>query len=290
MSGIEKSEENEISLFDLWEKLREGWRWVLGWLLLGALGSVALLVLLPPKYEANALLQPGKVAGTVVEDPSTVVERLKAPAFLVELARDVGDEKWLKQLDEGRGLQVLSAQVPKLSPSMVYVTVRAGSPDDARKIATDATSKLIKRQDELSSQILEKTRLDLSVAREKLNKAESDLLTLEKTLNAAAVKDERFTQLSLLTSIKLQKESDVFTSRQTVFALEASMLPPETQSARILEAIFVSSLPVSPKKGLILALGLVGGLLLGVISVFVSGAWRQARERCLLAESSSSNA
>lgn len=283
MSGTEEFEDDEISLFDLLEKLRAGWRWVLGGVLLGVLGSTALLVLTPPKYEATALLQTGKVAGVVIEDSSTVVERLKAPAFQLEVARDVGDEQWVGQIEAGRGSSVLSAQVPKTSPSMVEVKVRAGSPGEAKKIAAESTAKLIKRQDELSSQVLKKTRFDLAVVNEKLVKAENDLSMLSKTLNGAGVKDERFSQLTLLTSIKLQKESDVFSLRQSVFALEASLLPPATQSARMLEDIFASSVRVSPKKGLLLALGLVGGLLAGVISVFVSNAWRQARERRLSA-------
>ena len=70
----------------------------------------------------------------------------------------------------------------------------------------------------------------------------------------------------------------MFTLRQSVFALENSLLPPLTQPARLLEAIFVSQKAVSPKKGLLLALGLVGGLLAGVMSVFISGAWQRARE------------
>lgn len=281
MNENESMQEDVISLFNLWLTLRKGWRWVVGGALLGTLGAITLLAMTPPVYMASALLQSGKVAGTVVEEPATVVERLRSPAFLLELARDVGETTWVEQIEAGSGLQVLLAQLQKASPTMVSVTVRAGSPDQAQRIVADAMSKLINRQDELSKQILGKIRFDLSVAKEKLNKAENDLAMLSKTLNGAAVRDERFTQLSLLTSIKLQKESDIFALRQTVFALEASILPPATQPARILEAIFVSSLPVSPKKRLFLALGLVGGLLAGVASVFISNAWKELQERRL---------
>ena len=285
MSSTENFEEEEISLFDLWAKLREGGRWVLGGVLIGGLGAGALLVVIPPTYQASALLQTGKVAGAVIEDVSMMVERLKSPSFLVDVAKDVEDQRWLELIENGEGAAVLTAQVPKTSPSMVEVKVRGRSPEYAKKIAEDATAKVIKRQDELSAQAIQKINFDLAVAKEKLVKAEQDLATLNKTLSATAMKDERFSQVSLLTTIKLQKESEVFTLRQAVFSMEISLLPPSTQPAKVLEAIFVSQKPISPKKGLLLALGLLGGLLFGMMWVFASSAWRQARERRLLAES-----
>lgn len=277
MSGTEVFEEDEISLFDLWQTLKDGWRYVFGGVVVGLLGAVAVLVTTQPQYEASALLQTGKVAGTIIEDASTIVERFKSPSFHLEVAQDVEDQNWIAQVENGNGTQILSATLPKASPSMVEVKVKAKSPDFAKKIANAATQKLIKRQDELSAQIRKKIEFDLSTAKEKLVKAEQDLLSLAKTLGSVGTKDDRFTQISLLMSIKLQKESDVFTLRQSVFALENSLLPPATQPARVLEAIFVSQKAVSPKKGLLLALGLVGGLLVGVMWVFVSSAWGRAR-------------
>lgn len=285
MSSTENFEEEETSLFELWAKLREGGRWMLGGALIGGLGAGALLVVIPPTYQASALLQTGKVAGAVIEDVSMMVERLKSPSFLVDVAKDVEDQRWLELIEDGEGAKVLTAQVPKTSPSMVEVKVRARSPEYAKKIAEDATAKVIKRQDELSAQAIKKINFDLAVAKEKLVKAEQDLATLNKTLGVTAIKDERFSQVSLLTTIKLQKESEVFALRQSVFSMEISLLPPSTQPAKVLEAIYVSQKPTSPKKGLLLALGLVGGGLFGVMWVFASSAWRQARERRSLVDS-----
>ena len=276
MSGSEVFDEDEISLFDLWQTLKDKWRYVLGGILLGGLGAAAVITVSQVQYEASAMLQTGKVAGTIIEDSSTIVERFKSPSFHLEVAKDAGDPDWIAQVENGTATQILSATIPKASPSMVDVKVKAKSPALSKKIADAATAKVIERQEALSVQTRKKIEFDLSVAKEKLLKAEQDLLTLSKTLNSVGTKDDRFTQISLMTSIKLQKESDVFTLRQSVFALENSLLPPSTQPARLLEAVFVSPKPVSPKKGLLLALGLIGGLLVGVMSVFVSSAWQRA--------------
>lgn len=248
MSGSEVFEEDEISLFDLWQRLKDKWRYVLGGILLGGLGAAAVITTSQAQYEASAMLQTGKVAGTIIEDPSTIVERFKSPSFHLDVAKEVGDPDWIAQVESGGGTQILSATVPKTSPSMVEVKVKAKSPEFAKRIADAATAKLIERQEALSAQTRKKIEFDLSVAKEKLLKAEQDLLALSKTLDTVGTKDDRFTQISLMMSIKLQKESDVFALRQSVFALENSLLPPATQPARLLEAIFVSPNPVSPKK------------------------------------------
>ena len=279
MSASEDFDEDEISLFDLWQTLKDKWRHVLGGILLGGLGAAAMITTSQAQYEATAMLQTGRVAGSIIEDPSTIVERFKSPSFHLEVAEDVGDPNWIMQVEGGGGTQILSATVPKLSPSMVEVKVKAKSPEFAKKIADAATAKLIERQEVLSAQTRKKIEFDLSATKEKLAKSEQDLLALSRTLDSVGTKDDRFTQISLMMSVKLQKESEMFALRQTVFALEIALLPPSTQPARVLEAIFVSPKPVSPKNGLLLALALVGGLLVGVMSVFVSGAWQRAKAR-----------
>lgn len=279
MNDMQPMEEDEISLFDLYAKLRKGWRGILGGGLSGLIASVLAVVFIPPKYEAVAMLQAGRVAGTVVEDPPIIVERLKSPAFLVEIAQDVGDQDWQEDIHDGEGRNVLTALVPRTNPSVVEVRIKARSPEAAKKIADSATEMLIKRQNELSKGVLGKIRFDLDVAKEKLVRAENELSTLSKTVNSTQVRDERFSQVSSLISLRLQKESEMFGLRQTVNALEISLLSPATQSAKVLEDIFVSRKPVSPKKTLLLALGLVGGLLLGVMFVFFNDAWQQARGR-----------
>lgn len=290
MDGAEDFREEGASLFDLWEKLKGGWRYVVGGAVIGGVFAGALAAVIQPSYQANATLQTGKVAGALIEDVTTMAERLKSPSLLLEVAKVVGDQQWVDQIENGGGLQLLTVQVkkapsPTIESKMIEVRVRARSPEYAKKITEVATAKVIERQDELAAPVLKKLRFELSVAKEKLIKAEQDLAALSKVIASTVVKDERFSQVSLLTTTKMQKESEIFFLRQTVFSTENSLLPPMTEPAKIFEAVYVSRSPVSPRKGVLFALGLFGGLLAGVVSVFISSAWRQARERRSLAES-----
>ena len=271
--------EDEVSLFDLWGMLRGGWRLVFGSVVLGVLGAVAAIAFIAPQFEAVALLQTGTVSGSMIEEPTTALERLRSPSFLQEIAVEVGDSAWVDQIDAGVQGRTLVAKIQKATPSMIEVRVVTGSPDSSKKIAELSTARLIKRQTELASRVVAKVEFDISVLKEKLGKSESDLTALSKAIDPTNVKNDTFSQLSLLTSLRMQRESDSFALRQSIYALENSLLPPLTQPARVLEDIFVSNKPVFPKKGVLLAMGLVAGLLVGVMLVFVSGAWRLARAR-----------
>lgn len=271
--------EDEVSLFDLWGMLRGGWRLVFGSVVLGVLGAVAAIAFIAPQFEAVALLQTGTVSGSMIEEPTTALERLRSPSFLREIAVEVGDSAWVDQIDAGVQGRTLVAKIQKATPSMIEVRVVTGSPDSSKKIAELSTARLIRRQTELVSRVVAKVEFDISVLKEKLGKSESDLTALSKAIDPTNVKNDTFSQLSLLTSLRMQRESDSFALRQSIYALENSLLPPLTQPARVLEDIFVSNKPVFPKKGVLLAMGLVAGLLVGVMLVFVSGAWRLARAR-----------
>ena len=279
MSGTQATEANEISLFDLLEKLRRGWVFILGGVLSGLVASTVAIILVSPKYEAVAILQMGKVAGAVVEEPPLVVERLKSPALLSEIAQKLNDDDWLDDINHGRGGNILTAMVPKATPSLVELKIKGKSEDAAKKIAQIATELLIKRQNELSKTTLTKIHFDLDVAKEKLESVQEEVAALSKAVNSFQMKDTQFSQAALLTSLRLQKEAEMFGLRQTVNNLEISLLPPATQSAKVLEDIFASKMPVSPRKTLLLGFGLFGGFLLGVMLLFFADAWKLARER-----------
>lgn len=278
-------EEAEISLFDLWQKLMAGRRYVLGGLALGLLVSVLALASIQARYEALAILQIGQIAGSPVELPQQVVERMKSPVFLLGVAHRIGDAEWAERLNNshGSGSELLLVQPVKASSgqagaSLIEIKAKSSSVDEAKKLAEAAIALLVERQGELSKPILGKIQNDLAITREKLARTEKELGELAAMTSAAGVKDERFTQLSLITSLRVQKEAEVFSLRERVYSLEISLFPPETQPSQALEGVFVSTKPVSPRFGLVLALGVLGGLLFGVITVFVADAWREARK------------
>ena len=61
MSENEVFYDDGISLFELLQKLRAGWRWLVGGVLLGGLGAALAVAILPNQYEAVAIVQVGQI-------------------------------------------------------------------------------------------------------------------------------------------------------------------------------------------------------------------------------------
>ena len=300
MNENEMMQDDEISLFDLWEKLCEGWLAVVGGTVLGIAGAVLAIFLIPPKYEAVAVVQIAQVGQITyaqlgqlmivpslnVEPATQVVERMKTPAFQTTVAQSLGNQAWLDDLQRSANaaakylsLQLIKATSVQGGSSLIEVKASAENPEGARNIADASVKELAKRHSELAKPILEKMHSDLKIAKEKLISAEKELEAINKLVASAGVKDDRFTQLSLMTGLRVQKESELFSQRQTIVAIETALSAPATQPTKAIEATFVADKPVSPKKALLLALGLIGGLLAGVLWVFGSDAWRRGREQ-----------
>jgi uncharacterized protein involved in exopolysaccharide biosynthesis len=299
MNENEMLQEDEISLFDLWEKLREGWLAVAGGTALGIAGALLAIFLIAPKYEAVAgvqvgqvgqvgqsvvLGQPGQVINVPVEPATQAVERMKTPPFQRRVAESIGNQQWIDDLMKSTAattkyiaLQIVKATAIPGSAPLIELKANASSPELARQIADASIKELARRENELAKPMIDKMKADRKIAEERLANAERDLESIGKLVVNAGIKDDRFTQLSLMTDLRVQKESEVFRQRQAMIALETALSVPYTQPAEPLEEIFVADKPVVPKKTLLLALGLVGGLLVGVIWVFVSDVWRRAR-------------
>ncbi|MCL2589417.1 MAG: Wzz/FepE/Etk N-terminal domain-containing protein [Betaproteobacteria bacterium] len=289
--------QDEINLLDLWEKLRDGWKGVVGGLALGTAIALAGIVLIPPKYEAVALIQVGqigqvgqvgqggqtKVSGQPVESPAQAIERMKSPAFQRRVAGVLNDQEWLQDLARSAtgtikafSLQVIKATAGQDVP-LIELNAVGGSPEAAGRKAEVVVGELTKVHDELAQPTLMRLRTDLAISREKLARTERDLVELTKLVEAAEVKDDRFTRLALLNSLRTNKEAETFGQRQMIMTLEAALGAPATQSVHAIEGIFVPEKPASPKKALLLAIGSVGGLFIGICWVFVSDSWRRAR-------------
>lgn len=303
--------EDEVGVFEVWDKLKTGWRYVLGGTVIGAVCAGVAMIMLPPKYEAVAVVQvgvigvvgqlggagapghPGQAVNLPVEPATQAVERMKSPAFQLKVAEVIGNQSWVEDLTQSTNattkylsLQIVKATATPGSAPLIELNAKAETPELARKIADASIKELAKRENELARPMIEKMRQDLAIARDRLASAERELESINKLVLNVGVKDDRFTQLSLMTDLRVQKESDVFKQRQAILALETALSAPYTQPAEALEDVFVLDRPVSPKVSLVVTLGLVGGMLLGVLSLFfVDSLQRSRRARAGLAVS-----
>lgn len=298
-------------LINVVDNLRDGWRCLAGGAVIGLSAAGIAIGVIPAKYEAAVLLQVGQVgqvgfvghagqgwsgelavpagqavqavqAGHVgsqpVESVTYAVERMKSPMFHLRVAESIGDEEWIGRIKSSgaRGVKDFSPKIIKTA-SIIDLSVVAESKEKAGVIADAVIAELAKTHAELAKPELSKLRSDLLVAKEKLAGAEKEREAIDKVITAAGIKDERFTQLAMMISLRSQKETEIYSQRQLVTALEIALAEPATQPARAIEPVFVSERPVSPRTGMTMALGLMGGLLAGAMLFLVRAAWRRER-------------
>lgn len=273
----------------LWARLLVGWYYVLGGAALGVAGAGLAIAVLPATYEAIAVIQVGQVGQVgqtnpvLAEPPVQAVERMKSGSFQFALAQSLGDQEWGDALSRSPSAttKYLSVQILRgsVATPLIELKARAGSPERAKAIAEAAVVELAKRQVEIAKPMVDKMRGDLAITKEKLAGAEQELEKLEKLSARGASRDDQFTQAALIASLHVQKQAEVFAQRQAIMAYETALLPPATQSARAIEAPFVVDKPVSPNRVLLIAAGLVGGLLAGAVPALLVDAWRRVKRR-----------
>ena len=277
------ADKKELSLLDLIGVWRCNWPWIIASATVGLAISAIAMAILPQKYEAEMLIQVGQVGqvgqvrSALVELPSQAIERMRSGAFQLEAATLSGYAPWIeaakKSADPSNGF--CSFQLVK-NTDLIRVMVTADSQDNAIKISEAIVATLSKRHNILAEATISRLKAGLKLAEAKLAAAENGLNNLMSALSEAKLKDDRFSQFALLTSIKQIKEQDFYAQRQIIMEINLALTKPSTQSANVIES--VHSIVVTPDKRSIATIGVICGLLFGLL---LSSCWHLWRVRKL---------
>lgn len=264
-------DDDELSLWDIVEYLKEGWRWLIGGVLLGLACAMAYLLMTPKQYEAQALFQGAKVLGTELESSSQLIERLKFPTFY---------EKEQLQACALSSTEPAAALAKRINPSILkgtnilQVSYRAHDSQLAVACLNAVMDRVIRGHNKLSAASLENAKRQLELTKVQLADAERLQSTLEKrSLGSLDAADTKFSQTVLLMSTSLSKKDQIAGLRKSVLDQMAALEPPATRPAELVEPIYAPASAVFPKKQPVLAGGLFGGLVLGGLAFFVRRSW-----------------
>lgn len=277
----QEQKNNEINLFELCGKLCRDWKIVAGCLLLGIAIAAAYYMWLPKKYEAGLLIQVARIGKTghiekqevPVEQPELTAQRITTPGFQHRVAVELNDTEALDAIARSTwgSYNILSVKIIKTSGPIPLVEVRAygDTPEVAKRKLEVTLSHLAKVHAELARPTLIRLNADLANQRTSLKAAEDNLVAINNSIKNG-ISGDRLSQLALMESLRVQKETDLLQQRKAVSELERALVSPATQPTQAFEPIFASSVPVSPHKLLILAMGGIGGLLVAVLWIFIS--------------------
>lgn len=272
----DSSPSDEINIAEIFQWIGANWRLLSAGAIVGGGLAAGVAAYLPAKYEALAYVQVGQVgqvgqvSSVPVETAHQAIERIGSGAFLLEVSQQIGDKAWQEQLvrSGSAGSSRFKVSVVKNSGS-VELKAQGKSPAEAERLAAAIVSTLSKRHAVLAEPTISRLKHELSVVQEKRKAFEASYKELGSVLASARLSDQRFTQYSLATSMRQNRENELYSLKQQELALQTALSAPASQPARAVEPIFVPENPVSPKVPLITLLGiLVGGMLGAGVAFF----------------------
>ncbi len=263
-------DDDEISLWDVVNFLKDGWRWLAGGVVAGAVGAVGFVLVTPSQFEATAIVQPATVGmpttttttrGAEVEPVIQTLERFKLPTFY--------DEAML-QACQAPSRQALSGSVKASQVkgnALIQVSYRAPTAAVAEACVNAVVGQLTQSQTAIAEPLIKTLEEQLVLTKKQLTEAEGFQGQLEKRVTSSN------DGVSLLILNTFSKREEIVRLQKLLVEQKVQLSPPLTQPMQMLEPIYAPERPVAPKKLPVLAGGLFGGLVLGGLVFFVRRSW-----------------
>ena len=270
--------DDEISLREIWQVLVR-YKWlVLGMPAIAVAVALVVSFLLKPVWEATAVVQVGQVgqvgqAGQLIEPVARVVERLKVRSFGDAVLAGLGVPR-----DEKNPLAHLfrhSLQVKPLpAADLIEVRVRGYSRQEASQWADAIFEKLHKIHAELAAPTIQRLKQQMAEVTQQITQTQTarDALFDVTTRLKRHGGPDAFMEQIVLANTLVMRDAELRALEQTKRVVEEQLSPVRTYPTSLMGEVYVANDPVAPKKGLIVALAGVLGLVLGVFAAFVLGA------------------
>ncbi|RJG02940.1 Wzz/FepE/Etk N-terminal domain-containing protein [Noviherbaspirillum sedimenti] len=267
-SNITTIPEEEMNLHDIVQFFKDGKRWIIASTLICLLLGGTYAMLTPAKFEASANLEMAMVAGTPVEVPSILAEKLKLPLYYSsETFNACQVEKALPSPG-----QVLASQlkpVANKNAPIVSIRFKGLSPDAAQRCLTSVISDVSKNQGALSKPILDTKKSQLHTLERKLAEAEKLLALLPVKDMKFVFDDGKFSASALLLATLMTKDHEITELRNQINDKQLDLAEPQTKGTTLVTPIYAPSGPVEPNKALIVLSSAIAGILFGLM--FLAG-------------------
>jgi hypothetical protein len=251
--------------------------------ILGLIGAIVVLVLLPKQWQGTVVVQVGQISdvGTPqplpmpIESTYRALERLNLRSFQDEVLKRLG-LPLAPGTNENTDLIRKSTQISVLrSSDLLQIQVRAYSGQDAKRFVDAYKELLLSAHAQLIQPSVDKLKSDLSetdrsLANEETRRTELQSLAKEQYRMGVSGK---FSEGVLLTDMINKNDVAIRTLRARQINLRELLSPSKTFNSRPLGATDISEQAVFPPKVPIILAGIMLGLLFGLL---FSG-WRDTR-------------
>lgn len=247
------TQQNEISLFDIYDFFKEGWKIIIGFSVIGLLVGLVVAFVLPQKFQASVLIEPASVATRPTADAAIIRQSVELPGVLAEKMRQPSyySEKTLKvctyHSEDNPALALVNRLRPSVARNSAYVSVSYLAPSSkiAATCLENVLNDVVVNQARLSEPLISNLQVELSNAeqelkaaiterdqqriknREKLAVAQSKLVAAQKFVERFSGEslrfnfgDPQFSASALLISTLIAKQNEIKDLELQINALE----------------------------------------------------------------------
>ena len=197
--------------------------------------------------------------GINIEEPSLLIARLSQPtSFALQVLRSCG-------IDEGISpgstlAKSIKLSIPKGVVNVVELKTFGSSPQVAQACG-EAIFELIKAtQAQIVAPYIEEAKIKLADDQERLEKARDLVAKADKSGSAMG-------------AVYLSTRDEIRFLLDEITALKNVVTSNQSRATRLIAPIYASDTPIAPKKRVVLATGLFGGLVLGLMLALARQMW-----------------
>lgn len=280
MPMSENTPNYEISIIDILRFLKGAYKAILIAGLGGLIIAGVYIYSAQRQYEAVAQISVAQIAvpsnapshnfsnlnplGASVEDPALLIARLSAPtSFTPQVLSSCAPQ------DKGHApssiAKFVKLSIPKGTPNIVELKVYRATPELAKNCAQAIFEFIQVTQAEISSPYIDEAK----------NRLMEDKIRLQAARDHIANTDKFRLDMS---ATYLSTKDEIRFLLDEIASLANIVSTNKSRATRLIAPIYVSEVPISPNKSQILAVGLIGGMLLGLLLVFVGNEWSRSKK------------
>ena len=269
--------DDEFSILDIYEFLKDGWKTITATTVLGGAIGVGAAFVLPEKFLASASIQPARVLGEDIEKMNEMNEKMRSPSYYSQqtfTACDLVDS-------DNPGDTLVKALNPNVARNSSYVSVSFKSTNIKLAVAClNAVLDDIKlNQNYIAKPKTTRALTSLKNDIENLKLAETSVATLSKKAMTFDTKDARFSASQLMFALLQSKQSEISNLKERIQTTELLLTEPDTMTASFTTPIYSSPLKVEPKRSLIAVISVLAGGFIGLLLLVLRRAIKQIEER-----------
>jgi LPS O-antigen subunit length determinant protein (WzzB/FepE family) len=268
--------DDEISLLDIYEFLKDGWLTIAATTVLGGAIGVGTAFVLPEKFLASATIQPTRVLGEDVEKVAVLAEKMRSPTYYSQQSFTACDVA-----DSTNPAQTLATVLkPNVAKNSAFVSVSFKSTNINTSIAClNAVLADVKQNlNETAERQIALATATLNNEKEQLKLAEDFISSVSQKTLTFDFKDTQFSASQLLFGMLQSKQNEITNLKSSIQRTELLLSEPQTKSASFTTPIYSPSQKVEPKRSLIAVISVLAGGFIGLMLLVLRRAVKHIKQ------------